>query len=285
MKKSYYCVKIGKKPGIYTTWNECLDNVNKFLGCTYKKFHTIDEANKYMNNKAASDNSLEKYLIINQDINKTIDTKQRIIEDNELDKYNDDIHIFTDGASIKTKDITITSLAIYFCDNDTRNIAKIIQGTNNRAELQAVVESINIIKDKLDSNKNIIIHTDSQYVIQCLTATGKKYVQNKMVNKHNYDLIEQGLILLNKYNNIKLHHVKAHTDNKDFYSICNKKVDIMANKILITDTKFVDIKFDFGKYKNKTFKEIYKNDKEYFEWCSKLPYYYAVKLYYDIMNM
>ncbi|WP_286149303.1 RNase H1/viroplasmin domain-containing protein, partial [Thomasclavelia cocleata] len=34
----FYAVKIGRKPGIYLTWDECKQQVDKFKGAVYKSF-------------------------------------------------------------------------------------------------------------------------------------------------------------------------------------------------------------------------------------------------------
>ena len=47
MSNKYYAVKVGKKPGIYKTWDECKEQVNKFPGAIYKSFKTLEEAEKF----------------------------------------------------------------------------------------------------------------------------------------------------------------------------------------------------------------------------------------------
>lgn len=47
-KDCYYAVRIGRKPGIYKTWKDCQEQTDYFKGAEYKKFSTMDEAQKYM---------------------------------------------------------------------------------------------------------------------------------------------------------------------------------------------------------------------------------------------
>lgn len=47
MAKKYYAVKVGKVPGIYTTWTECKAMVDGFPGATYKGFETLAEAQQF----------------------------------------------------------------------------------------------------------------------------------------------------------------------------------------------------------------------------------------------
>lgn len=47
-KKNYYAVLVGRKPGIYESWNECKEQVDKFPNSQYKGFATLSEAKGYM---------------------------------------------------------------------------------------------------------------------------------------------------------------------------------------------------------------------------------------------
>jgi viroplasmin and RNaseH domain-containing protein len=40
----YYAVAIGRKPGVYNTWDECKVQVDKFVRSRYKKFDTYEQA-------------------------------------------------------------------------------------------------------------------------------------------------------------------------------------------------------------------------------------------------
>lgn len=44
---AYYAVKEGRKPGVYTTWEECSEQVTKYPGALYKKFNTEEDALEY----------------------------------------------------------------------------------------------------------------------------------------------------------------------------------------------------------------------------------------------
>ena len=48
--------------------------------------------------------------------------------------------------------------------------------TNNAAEIQAVTETIKIAKDQ--NMKAILIHTDSQFLINCVTKWMKGWIKN-----------------------------------------------------------------------------------------------------------
>lgn len=47
--ENYYAVMIGKKPGVYNTWDECQQQVKGFRNAQYKKFKTLVEAETFVN--------------------------------------------------------------------------------------------------------------------------------------------------------------------------------------------------------------------------------------------
>jgi viroplasmin and RNaseH domain-containing protein len=48
---SFYAVKKGIEPGLYTSWEECAKQIEGFSGAEYKKFKTETEATDYINTK------------------------------------------------------------------------------------------------------------------------------------------------------------------------------------------------------------------------------------------
>lgn len=44
----YYAVKKGHKPGIYTSWDECKKQVEKFSGAVYKSFTSLEDAKNFI---------------------------------------------------------------------------------------------------------------------------------------------------------------------------------------------------------------------------------------------
>jgi ribonuclease HI len=46
--KKFYAVKVGRNPGIYTTWEECKKQVTGYTGALFKSFLNEQEANEYV---------------------------------------------------------------------------------------------------------------------------------------------------------------------------------------------------------------------------------------------
>lgn len=52
MAGKYYVVKVGKKPGIYHSWDQCKAMVHGYPGAVYKGFKTLAEAEAFLGNAA-----------------------------------------------------------------------------------------------------------------------------------------------------------------------------------------------------------------------------------------
>jgi len=150
-----------------------------------------------------------------------------------------DYYVYTDGSCTNNgKPNAKCGTGVYFEENDPRNLSKSITGkTNNIAELTAILYAFNIIKEDLDKGKKIIIYTDSKYSILCLTTYGAKCekkqwsedIPNKLLVKELFEIYKN-------YKNVKIMHIKAHTDLTDIHSIGNFNADKLAN-LSIDNTK------------------------------------------------
>ena len=47
-KAVFYGVRVGRKPGVYTSWEDCQKNVDHFSGADFKKFKTESEAAEFV---------------------------------------------------------------------------------------------------------------------------------------------------------------------------------------------------------------------------------------------
>ena len=206
----FYVVKKGYNPGIYNTWKECEKNILGYKNAKFKKFKNKNDAILFLNNYTVLFKNNNLIQVVNTDI----------------------INIYTDGSCLNNgKSNAIAGIGIYFDNINIDNISRRHIGiqTNNNAELTAIIESIKILilKDKILNKINI--YTDSMYAILCGTTYGKKNNLNNWKKEiPNKNLVKKIYNLLKTYKNIKLIHVKAHTQNKDIHSINNNKADNLA---------------------------------------------------------
>ena len=191
----YYAVRKGRLPGIYKTWKECQIQIKGFSKAQFKSFHTFEEAYDYFNFTTNTNKN---------DIN---------------DEYK---IVYTDGSCINE----VGGYAYLILDGE--DVEKEIYGnvpispcTNQKAELYA-------IKHLLENNKeDIIIHTDSQYSISCLTDWYKRWYKNGWKTSSKKPVINkkliQSILHLMENRNIKFKHVRAHVGIK-----YNERVDKLA---------------------------------------------------------
>jgi ribonuclease HI len=128
---------------------------------------------------------------------------------------------------------------IFFKAGDARNTSEEIfdRPSNNRAELYAILNAINIIietKD-IDSHRKVVIHSDSEYSIKSLTVWMPNWKKNgwKTASKkpvENQDLLKKIDSHLQTHKHISFNHVYAHTNSTDAHSIGNDNADRLAKR-------------------------------------------------------
>jgi ribonuclease HI len=135
------------------------------------------------------------------------------------------IKIYTDGSCLENPGKGGWAAII----NDDGDMKKVSGGekntTNNRMELMAPINALKAI----NSNKEIEIYTDSQYVKLGITQWINTWLKNNWKTSKKEDVKNKDLWLeLNNLNNsldVKWNWVKAHAGNP-----LNEEVDLLAKK-------------------------------------------------------
>jgi ribonuclease HI len=205
-KQYYYAVNKGKKPGIYLSWLECKEQVNGFQYPVYKKFESLTEAESF--------------------VYKEKETKKE--KESKIEKYIDDImitdciYLFCDGSALHQNYKSIRcgyGICMINPNNEIDTYSKLVNnhGTNNLAELMAILHSMNLIESK--QIKKSCIVSDSKYSLDCIlvwSITWKKnnWMTTKKTPPENSDLIKEILekyeSLLQKDYIIKFKHINSH---------------------------------------------------------------------------
>lgn len=60
----YYAVKVGRTPGIYETWDECREQIDKFNGAIYKSFSKKNEALAFLNGEESNINQSDAFAYV-----------------------------------------------------------------------------------------------------------------------------------------------------------------------------------------------------------------------------
>lgn len=196
MTSKFYCVKKGRKTGIFTAWSECKEYTYQFSGAIYKSFTTKEDADKYMGTQKEKEKNEEK--------------TQSVVA-------------YTDGSCDVKKTKTSGASCIIIENEDIRCIIgkKEENSTNNRGELFGVLLALKYL-DTHSNLQSIKIITDSQYAINQSLKNWKATT--------NLDILNEIWELLDT-SKVTFEWVKGH--NKDKY---NEMADQYANYARKLDT-------------------------------------------------
>ncbi|MFM1539442.1 ribonuclease H1 domain-containing protein [Helcococcus bovis] len=185
MSKKYYAVRVGRKIGVFSTWDECSKQVIGFKGAIYKSFFTKEEAENFVGN-------IEK-----EEISKDS------IDDNEIiayvdGSYNINTGQFGYGVILIDRDQEITFNEGIFDDElkNQRNVAGEVFGS-----MSAIQKAIELEKSK------IYIHFDYMGIKAWALGEWKTNIQ---LTKDYKKFIDEKSSLID----IEFIKVKAHSDNK-----------------------------------------------------------------------
>lgn len=179
MAKKFYVVWQGRAPGIYTDWNSCKKQVDKFTGARYKSFTSQSEA------QAAFDGGSASAATLSDTASSTASSAQKTAAPKkptaaqgvktyspaEIAAFNIDTAIFTDGGCDPNPGKAGSGVAIYR-DAQLDELWYGLynpQGTNNTAELNALHQALIMAKDEIARSRSVAIFCDSKYSIQCIT--------------------------------------------------------------------------------------------------------------------
>jgi len=235
---SFYAVRIGKVPGIFKTWDECKKQVMGVKGAIYKKFTTEVTAQAFIDNKSKT------YKKTNT-TNKYTQRKKKQPPKKKYTKLPNALYIFTDGSSVGngSRD-SKAGYGIYIPEPKEYTVhmkGTLPDGaTNNCAELTAILDALrlhdyNKVKKKSQSSNcpidDIVIVTDSDYSIKCITQWSTNWVRNGWISGtgevKNKKLIQQILVLYKKYD-VKFLHINSHTTYTGFFYDGNGVADKLA---------------------------------------------------------
>ena len=148
-------------------------------------------------------------------------------------------YIYTDGSCRGNgRADPVAGIGIYFGEGDSRNVSRRLDGkkqTNNVAELTAVMETFDLIKDDLVKGYTYVIVTDSEYVIKCMTNYGKRCALTGWTKDiPNRELVRKAYHAYAPFKNITFMHVMSHTNHDTPHARGNAEADRLANEGALT---------------------------------------------------
>lgn len=137
-------------------------------------------------------------------------------------------HVYTDGGCFDNgRNGAKAGIGVYWAKDDPDNVSERLMGrqTNNRAEIHAAVSAVETAKRK--GIRNLVLHTDSQFLINGITKWIKKWKKNgwilgtgkPVINKDDFEKLDEELDGIN----VKWVYVKGHSGDKG-----NDAVDALA---------------------------------------------------------
>ena len=148
------------------------------------------------------------------------------------------MRVFTDGAcSANGRPGAKAGYAVWFPDNQSLSTsARIPAGepqTNQRAELAAIHRSVVVLEERGFRDEDLVIYTDSDYCINCLTKWITGWVSRGWKTAAGGDVLHRDLIQdtstrLARFKSYRFVHVRSHTGGEDDLSRNNDIVDRMA---------------------------------------------------------
>lgn len=148
------------------------------------------------------------------------------------------MRVFTDGAcSNNGRPSAKAGYAVWFPDAQSLSTSvRLPEGTpqtNQRAELSAIHRCVVILDEGGYHDEEIVIYTDSDYSINCLTKWMPGWIARGWKTSNGTDVLHRDLIedistRLTKFKSHRFVHVRAHTGGTDDLSKNNDIVDRMA---------------------------------------------------------
>mgnify|MGYP003386585997 CR=1 FL=1 len=189
LAKKYYVVWEGRETGIFTDWNTCKNQVDKFTGAKYKSFKTLAEAESAFHGTKAG--PIKKTLTKEKSSKgpsakkKTSAQTVKTYTADEIAVMRIDTKIFTDGGCEPNPGEAGSGVAVYRNDVVDELWYGLYnpKGTNNTAELNALNQALLMAQDEIKKDRSVAIFCDSKYSIQCITQWAVNWEKKGWIKK------------------------------------------------------------------------------------------------------
>jgi len=227
LKKKFYSVAAGRKPGIYESWSETEKQVKGFPGAKFKGFPSKEEAKAWLENPVYKSGGAGR-------------TRKKKKSVNHLDDLPaNTIVIYTDGGAINNPGPGGYGVVILDGNQRQELSGGFRLTTNNRMELTACIIALTQLER---TDKPIILTSDSRYVVNGIVkGWAAKWRRNNWKKSDgqpaiNQDLWARLLDLIDGFN-ITFKWVKGHSGHP-----LNERCDQLA----VAAAKGKDLPVDEG---------------------------------------
>lgn len=212
MAKKFYVVWEGREKGVFTDWDACKRQIDKFAGARYKSYKTREEA------EAAFRAGKQAVVSKTKPTNRKFSGKGlKTYSAEDVAGLAVQTKIFTDGGCEPNPGKAASGVAVYRDGKVSELWYGLFnpRGTNNTAELNALHQALLMAEKEIARKATVAIFCDSQYSIQCVTkwATGweKKGWTKPGGEIKNLELIKEIYALYLKVRkSVQVLHVNGH---------------------------------------------------------------------------
>ncbi|TKG92430.1 ribonuclease H [Puteibacter caeruleilacunae] len=169
-KKKYYVVWVGRKTGVFETWDECKRQVEGCAGAKYKSFPSMKEAQE------AFDKNSEDYIVRGKSTkSKSVDLSEEAVV---WDSVSVDAACSGNPGAMEYQGVDTKTGAQWFH-------VKYSLGTNNIGEFLAIVHALALFKQR---NVKLPLYTDSRIAMtwvknkKCKTKLEKNRTTAKLLD-------------------------------------------------------------------------------------------------------
>lgn len=212
MAKKFYVVWEGREKGIFTDWDICKKQIDKFAGARYKSFKTREEAEAAYRSGAKASLGKAKPAA-----KKYSGKGPKTYSAAEIAKMSVQTKIFTDGGCEPNPGKAASGMAVYREGLISELWYGLFnpKGTNNTAELNALHQALLLAEKEIQKKTTVAIFCDSKYSIQCVTQWAvnweKKGWKKPGGEIKNLELIQEMFALYMKLKgSVKVLHVNGH---------------------------------------------------------------------------
>ncbi|XP_038628058.1 ribonuclease H1 [Tachyglossus aculeatus] len=209
----FYGVRRGRRPGVYLTWNECKEQVDRFPAARFKKFGTEEEAWEFVRGRAGPSDPSGQESNREREEEPAEKRKRESASDEDeppskhvkpepspepllgRDKFiymGESAVVYTDGCcSSNGRRRARAGIGIYWGPGHPLNVGDRLPGrqTNQRAEIHAACKAIEQAKNQ--NIEKLVLYTDSMFTINGITSWVKGWKKNGWKTSTGKDVINK----------------------------------------------------------------------------------------------
>ncbi|KAM8954218.1 ribonuclease H1-like isoform 2-T2 [Pelodytes ibericus] len=143
-----YGVRRGRQTGVYDTWEECRDQVNRYPSASFKKFPSYHQAEDFVHSSDQPSSSSHR--------------RSSGYREGDYPAPN----VYTDGSCSRNGQYGAHGgIGVYWGPENPMNVSERLEGrqTNQRAELKAAAKALEQARSENMTKLNI--HTDSKFTV------------------------------------------------------------------------------------------------------------------------